>query len=118
MRFSRISKLAVVVCGAATFAFGASTMQTGKAALKSAGSLAFAPEGILLVGDSVGATIYALDVNDRTASSGAANLEVKGINDKIAAMLGTAADQIAIQDVAVNPISRNVYVSVSRGKGP
>jgi hypothetical protein len=118
MRISAVSRLAVLVCGAAVLAFGANTMQAGKAALKSAGTLAFAPDGILLVGDSVGATIYALDVNDRTAAKGAGSLEVKGINDKIAAMLGTAADQIAIQDVVVNPISRNVYVAVSRGKGP
>src|SRR5215469_15978422 len=118
MRLSAISRLAVLVCGAAILAFGASTMQAGKAALKSAGTLAFAPDGILLVGDSVGASIYALDVNDRNAAKGAASLEVKGINDKVAAMLGTAADQISIQDVAVNPISRNVYLAVSRGKGP
>src|SRR5262249_22039478 len=34
------------------------------------------------------------------------------------AMLGTTTDQIAIQDVAVNPVSKNVYLAVSRGKGP
>jgi hypothetical protein len=118
MRLSAFSRLAVFVCGAAVVVFGASTMQAGKAALKSAGTLAFAPEGILLVGDSVGAAIYALDVNDHAAAPAAGNLEVKGINEKVAAMLGTAADQIAIQDVAVNPISHNVYVAVSRGKGP
>ena len=44
-------------------------------------------------------------------------LEIKGINEKIAAMLGTAADQILIQDVVVNPISKNVYIAVSRGRG-
>jgi len=32
-------------------------------------------------------------------------------------MLGTAADQILIQDVVVNPISKNVYIAVSRGRG-
>src|SRR5262249_14294607 len=39
-------------------------------------------------------------------------------NQKIAALLGTTPDQILIQDVAVNPISKNVYLSVSRGRGP
>jgi hypothetical protein len=33
-------------------------------------------------------------------------------------MLGTAADQIMINDVIVNPISRKIYLSVSRGRGP
>ena len=33
-------------------------------------------------------------------------------------MLGTSADQILIEDMAVNPISKNTYLSVSRGRGP
>jgi hypothetical protein len=33
-------------------------------------------------------------------------------------MLGTAADQVAVTDVAVNPVSGSVYISVSRGLGP
>jgi len=113
------TRLAAGVCCAAAIAFGASTvaMSTGKATLKSAGPLAFGPDGILFVGDSIGAAIVALDVDDHTPRSGG-SVEVKGINEKIAAMLGTAADQITIQDVAVNPISKNVYLSVSRGRGP
>ncbi len=38
--------------------------------------------------------------------------------EKAAALLGTTPDQILINDVKVNPISKNVYLSVSRGKGP
>ena len=90
-------------------------MPSGKVELKSAGALAMGPDGILFVGDSVGGAIVALDVDDRTPAKSAANLEIKGINEKIAAMLGTAADQILIQDVVVNPISKNVYIAVSRG---
>ena len=33
-------------------------------------------------------------------------------------MLGTDSKQIAINDLAVNPLSGNVYLSVSRGRGP
>ena len=54
---------------------------------------------------------------DRKAASGG-SIEIKGINEKVAALLGATPDQILIQDVAVNPISRNVYLSVSRGRGP
>ena len=32
-------------------------------------------------------------------------------------MLGTDPKQIAINDLAVNPLSGNVYLSVSRGRG-
>jgi hypothetical protein len=61
--------------------------------------------------------IFALDTQDRTPSQATA-LEVTGLADKIAAMAGTTADQIQVNDVAVNPVSRKTYVSVSRGLGP
>ena len=92
-------------------------LSSGRAQLKSAGPLAFGPDGILFVGDSVGASIVALDTNDRTPGS-AAKFDVKGINAKIASLLGTSSDQILINDVKVNPISMNAYLSVSRGRGP
>jgi len=104
----------------ATLGFSADlvdSLKAGNADLKSAGVLAFGPEGILFVGDSVGAAVFAFDTQDRTPSQSVA-VEVKGINDKVAAMLGTTADQIIINDLAVNPISKKMYLSVSRGKGP
>jgi hypothetical protein len=118
MRLSSLSRLAVLTCGVAAVCFGASTMQTGKAGLKSAGALAIGPEGVLFVGDTAGGAIYALDVNDRAAGKLPGSLEIKGINEKVAALLGTTADQISINDVVVNPVSKNVYISASRGKGP
>jgi hypothetical protein len=86
--------------------------------LKSAGALAFGPEGILFVGDSQGATIYALDTGDRTPSEGKDLPKVENIDQKIASLLGIEATQLMVNDVAVNPVSRNTYLSVSRGKGP
>ena len=119
------SKVRVVFCAliCATLAVAANvdyvgSLKAGKAELKSAGVLAFAPEGILLIGDPMSAAVFALDTEDRKASTGAATIDVKGINEKIAGMLGTTADQIQINDVAVNPVSRNVYLSVARGRGP
>ncbi len=93
------------------------SLQAGKADLKSAGALTFGPDGVLFVGDSMGGMIFALDTQDRTPSQATA-LEVTGLADKIAAMAGTTADQIQVNDVAVNPVSRKTYVSVSRGLGP
>ena len=114
----RFTILPAALCCAAVLAFGATSMQTGKVTLKSAGALAIGPEGVLFVGDSVGGAIYALDVNDRGAVKAGGTVEVKGINEKIAAMVGTTADQIAIRDVVVNPTSKNIYLAVARGKGP
>ena len=108
--------LASTLAAAVAFCASSASMTMGKAELKSAGQLAFGPDGILFVGDSMGGSIVAVDTGDRTAARSGGKIEVKGINQKIAAMLGTAPDQILVNDVVVNPISKKAYISVSRGR--
>jgi hypothetical protein len=93
-------------------------MQEGKPAFKSMGPIAFGPDGVLFVADTKGAAITAIATGDTRAASDAKPVKVEGLDQKIAALLGTSADQVLINDVAVNPASRNVYVAVSRGRGP
>jgi hypothetical protein len=93
-------------------------MKEGAPGLKSAGPLAFGPDGILFVADTKGAAVVALDTGDTTPATGAKALKVEAINQKIAGLLGVPADQVLINDLAVNPISRNAYLAVSRGRGP
>ena len=94
-----------------------SETQIGRPAIQSAGPLAFTPDGVLFVGDPKSATIFAIETDD---TSGSANVsyDVVGLNAKVGALLGTTADGILINDIAVNPASGSVYVSVSRGRGP
>src|SRR4029077_1498475 len=118
---------AVAVCLTAALAFSVTAarrpaspladLPSGKVQLMSAGALAFGPEGILFVGDSVGGAVVAIDTGDRKAAS-AAKINIQGIDEKIAALVGVTPDQILINDVKVNPISKNVYLSASRGRGP
>jgi hypothetical protein len=96
----------------------ASSLKKGTPDLKSAGPLAFGPEGILFVGDAQGAAIFAIDTGDRTPGSAGATLKVEGIDGKIAALLGTSPKEMLINDLAVNPTSGKAYLSVSRGRGP
>ena len=90
---------------------------SGNVGLKSAGVLAFGPDGVLFVGDSVGGTIAAIETGDKTAANGA-QVNVQNIDEKLAATVGVMPSDIMINDVAVNPISKNVYVSAARGRGP
>lgn len=92
-------------------------LKQGNPDLKSIGPIAFGPDGVLFIGDPQGAALFAIDSGDRTAGTPAA-LKVEKIDDKVAALLGTDVKQIRINDLAVNPISGKVYLSVSRGKGP
>ena len=106
--------VAASTLGAANLTSG---MQTGKTDLKSAGPLAFGPDGILFVGDPMGAQIFAFDTGDAKAGKGG-DVDLAGLQDKIAAQLGTAADQILVNDMSVNPVSKAIYLSVQRGRGP
>src|SRR5690348_14344983 len=119
MKLSRLITLLlfVTLCTLAIAAPPATTgMNSGKADVKSAGPLAFGPSGILFIGDSLGAQIVAIDTGDtKAATTGSINMS--GVDGKIAAALGTTADQISIRDVVTNPVLKNVYISVSRGRG-
>ena len=109
--------LAIGVTAAREPASPLADLASGKVSLMSAGALAFGPDGILFVGDSVGGSIVAIDTGDRKAASGA-KINVQGVDEKIAALVGVTPDQIVINDVKVNPISKNVYLSGARGRGP
>ena len=93
-------------------------LTAGAAKLESAGALAFGPPGILFVGDSTAGAVFALDTRDRTARTEGPEIAITGIDQKIAAMLGTTPSDIRFHDVKVNPVSKNIYLAVSRGRGP
>ncbi len=86
--------------------------------LDSAEVLAFGPAGILFVGDSLAGAITALDTGDRTPGAQTPAVSVQGIDQKIAALLGTKPGDVRINDLKVNPLSKNIYIAVSRGRGP
>jgi hypothetical protein len=94
------------------------SLKQGNPQIKSAGPLGFGPEGILFVGDTRGSALYAIDTGDRAATSQKRRVEVKDVATQAAAMLGTKPQQVMINDLAVNPLSGNVYLSLSRGRGP
>src|SRR2546421_4849514 len=87
-------------------------MQEGKPAFKSMGPIAFGPDGVLFVADTRAAAIVAIATGDTKAAADAKSVKVESLDAKIAALLGTSPDQVLINDVAVNPASRNVYVAV------
>ena len=92
-------------------------LKVGAPGVQSAGPLAFGPDGILFVGDTKGATIFAIGTGDTKGDPAKVNLNVTGLNAKVAELLKTTADGVTINDLAVNPQSGNVYLSVTTGKG-
>src|SRR5439155_1284801 len=68
--------------------------------------------------DPQGAQVVAVDVGTAPKDAIGPNFKLEGADTKIAALLGTKADDIAIKDVVVEPGTNIAYVSVMRGKGP
>jgi len=124
MMHARASRLALALLGVALLAPTArsadplASLKKGNPDLKSAGPLAFGPEGILFVGDTKGAAVFAIDTGDRPSKPEIGPLKVEGVDEKVASLLGTSPQQIQINDMAVNPASGKAYLSVSRGRGP
>ncbi len=117
MNMNRITRVAIILffgisAHAADFT---ASLKPGKADIKFAGALAFGPDGVLFVGDSLGSSVYAIDTQDRATAKGG-TIAIDNLDGKIAALLGTTRDQLLFNDIAVNPISKNVYVAISRGR--
>ena len=89
----------------------------GKPDIKAMGTLEFGPEGILFIGDQKGGAVYAVDLGDRDAQTAEKPPEIEDVEGKIAALLGTTAEEILIHDLAVNEVSLNTYITVSRSRG-
>jgi hypothetical protein len=89
----------------------------GTADVKSISALTFGPDGILFIGDSKSASVFALDTKDNQKVDKATAIEVKQIDKKIAGALGTVVENITIQDLAVNPVSKKIFVAVQLQDG-
>lgn len=122
MRFTDVGRFALVavIVGLASTGMAADKwgLKTGNPELKSAGSLAFGPDGILLVGDAKAATIFAIGTGDTKGDPAGVDLNIDGLKEKVAAVLGGSARTIAINDLAANPLSGNIYLSVTNGTTP
>lgn len=93
-----------------------SFMKRGAPDIKSMGVLEFSEEGILFIGDSKNATVYAIDLQEAKGGPVEKALVITNLETKLAALLGTTDDDILIHDLAVNPVSKNAFISVSRGR--
>ncbi len=92
-------------------------LKSGSPSIDSISVLTFAPDGTLFIGDGKGGAVFAIDLDDRQAAAGAEPANLEDVDKLIADMLGTSASEIMVHDMAVNPISHNIYLAVSRGRG-
>src|SRR5262245_59412028 len=92
-------------------------LQVGNPEIQSVGPIAFGPDDVLFVADNVSAQIVALDVADAGDDAPVDAFDLDGIDERLAAFLGCALDDVVIRDLTVHPRTHNVYLSVMRGRG-
>lgn len=122
--------LGIVICGMAFITISAvskkdtaktttnpltANFTVGNPGIASINAISFGPDGILFIGDSKNAAIYALDTKDAAAKENSERINVGQIDKKIAASLGT--DKIRVTDMTVNPVSKTIYFSVNVADG-
>jgi len=99
------------------FTFSAATsmgdphFKLGDPGIQSIHAMTFNPEGILFIGDSKGAAIIALNIEDEPSAE-VGDINIENIDELIALSLGTEINQVVIQDMAINPVSKNIYLGV------
>jgi hypothetical protein len=114
---------------AAVAAEGGSAFPQSAGPLRSAGALAFGSNNVLFVGDITAAAVHAFALRDKdltpqtdVALGNFHNFEgrelVQGLDQKLAALLGTTYDRIVINDMVVHQPSQQIFMSVERGRGP
>ncbi len=84
--------------------------------VQSISAISFGPNGVLFIGDSKSATVFAVNTKD-TKIGIASAYNINNIDQKIAAALGTDAKNITITDMAVNPISKKLYIALQNSDG-
>lgn len=89
----------------------------GSPEIKSINALAFGPDGVLFIGDSKSAAVFAVATNDVEKSEKGSAVDIKKFDYKVASALGTTVENISIEDIAVNPISKKVYCAVQLNDG-
>ncbi len=81
----------------------------GDPGIQSINALEFGPEGILFIGDSENAKVYAVEVPTAEAREVA---RMENVDQAIATKLGTTVDKITITDMALDPASKKIFFGI------
>src|SRR5262245_28979488 len=96
LKLASVVAIVFLTASAPAAAPTAPVLQGTGPAFQSIGPLAFAADGTLFAGDTAAASIFAVDLGAAATGGAPGSAVVSGIDQKIAALLGTAANEIAI----------------------
>ena len=93
---------------------GTMAVADGAADIRFAGALEFSDEGTLFVGDNYSGAIFAFDLPAEEFSGQIMPSSIGNIDTRIAELLGVGVGALEINDMAVHPVSQDIYISVTR----
>jgi hypothetical protein len=134
LQIGAVSTVGLALSGSVLAGSDNAAAQTGGSGLRSAGPLrsagvlAFGPNNVLFVSDITGAAVHAFTLSEKDITpqtdvevGNFQNFEgrdlVRGLDQKLAAMFGTTNDKIVVNDMAVHQPSKQIFLSVERGRG-
>ncbi|NNC44026.1 MAG: hypothetical protein HKO03_12400, partial [Acidimicrobiia bacterium] len=82
--------------------------------MKFAGALTFSEDGILFVGDNHNGAVYAFEMPAEQRQSQTFPRSIRNVDARIAELLGVREGAVEINDLAVHPISKDIYISITR----
>ena len=115
MKFINCLLLSILVTSSTAFPVEPWGLERGNAELQSAGALAFGPDDILFVGDTKSAAVVAIATGDTGGGSASADVS---INDLRTALSEVCDADVTINDLAANPRTGTVFLSLSAGEVP
>lgn len=105
---------AVILAASPLLAADIYGLSNGNPMIKSAGPMAFGPDGVLFVGDPMGAAVFAIQTGDKEGDATSAEHNLDGVQEAVAEALGAAANEVTINDMAVNPQTGNVFLLATK----
>lgn len=107
----------------AALLLGASLLATSSLAqetrpdIRFAGALEFSEDGTLFVGDNHNGAIYAFEISAEPGGNQIMPSTIANIDARIAELLGVGVGAIEINDMTAHPVSKDLYISVTRISG-
>lgn len=92
-------------------------LKEGAPDIRSAGTLAFGPDGIVFVGDQKGAAVFAIDTGKAKGQASDAALNVDAVGAQLAKLFNMSEKDVTVNDLAVNPSTGQAFLAVSKGRG-
>lgn len=93
-------------------------LDKGTPDIQSASVLAFGPDGVLFVGDTSSAAIFAIQTGEISGDPDEAEFNVEGLNVRIAEALGASSQSLKVNDIAASPLTGNLFVAVTANNTP